>query len=79
MASHGSLVPIFAPQSQFYEGPFGRMFRNLDPWQPLGATEAEQIAFLETLANKMVEPPPPPGSPPGNPALDNKTIPAGYT
>jgi hypothetical protein len=79
MASHGSLVSIFAPQSQFYEGPFGRMFRNLDPWQPLGATEAEQIAFLETLANKMVEPPPPPGSPPGNPALDNKAIPAGYT
>jgi len=73
MTSHGSLVSIFAPQSQFYEGPFGRMFRNLDPWQPPGATEAAQLDFLEQLALKMVDPAPPAAT------LDNKKIPSGYT
>lgn len=73
MASHGSLVSIFAPQSQFYEGPFGRMFRNLQAWEPPGATEAEKIAFVEKLANSMVDTAPP------DPALDNPKIPSGYT
>lgn len=77
MASHGSLVPIFAPQSRFYEGPFGRMFRNLPAWEPDGATEAEKIAFIEAIANGMVEQPPPGGG--ADPALDNHSIPSGYT
>ncbi len=73
MASHGSLVSIFAPHSRFYEGPFGRMFRNLPAWEPDGATEAERIAFIEAIANRMVDPAPPAA------ALDNPSIPAGYT
>lgn len=73
--SHGNkaaTTPIHAPGSRSYQGPFGRLFRNLPAWEPAGVGEPAQLADIERLAQEMVE-----GA--FNPALDNETIPAGYT
>jgi hypothetical protein len=74
--SHGktaAITPIHAPGSRSYQGPFGRLFRNLPAWEPAGADEAAKIADLERLALEMVE------KNPGDAAGDNETIPSGYT
>jgi hypothetical protein len=36
--SHGrhASLQITAPSSPFYQGPFGRLFRNLPAWSPAG-------------------------------------------
>lgn len=39
--SHGSTAhEMTAPRSRFYQGPFGRIFDDLEPWRPVGATGA---------------------------------------
>jgi hypothetical protein len=63
------------PESQFYEGRFGRLFRNLPRFLPTPDA-------ITALAQQMVGPVEEPvgGSGGGaNPELDNPTIPAGYT
>ena len=74
--SHGTTgvrTTIHAPASRSYQGPFGRMFRNLPAWDPPGADDAAKIASIQQLAVEMVE------QTPGAPAGDNPAIPAGYT
>ena len=78
---------VLAPRSKFYQGPFGRICPNLEPWAPPG-TVKEQDAFFEEFARKnMVELP---GVAPADIAEDENTIndleskfgsqiPAGYT
>ena len=65
----GELSDIFAPRSQFYEGPYGRMFRNLPPHVPAGGD-----AEIRDLAETMVESP----AEAEDKARDNDTIPSGY-
>ena len=80
-------VDVLAPRSKFYQGPFGRLCPNLDPWAPPGNTEEQDDFFLNFANNEMVELP---GVPPADIAadqsiiddLENKfssNIPAGYT
>lgn len=74
--SHGNTAattPIHAPGSRSYQGPFGRMFRNLPAWEPAGIGEPAQIADIERLALEMVE------QNGGDPTGNNDRIPAGYT
>lgn len=73
---HGSKSrDLLAPRSEFYRGPFGRLFRELPAWMPPGHTEREKIQVLRDLAAVMTEPE---GSG-SNPNLDNPSIPAAYT
>jgi len=64
---------MMAPRSQFYQGAFGRLFRNLPAWAPKGDTDARQIEAIFQIAKKSIEPAA------FDPALDNDEIPAGYT
>lgn len=73
---HGSEPPRGledVPSSPLFQGRFGRMFRNLPPFDP-------EKDLLQKLAAVMVEPKAPPRSD-GNGAdpLDNRDIPAGFT
>lgn len=72
-ARHAADLSLTAPRSRFYGGPFGRLFRNLPPWEPEGTSEAECIAHIRRLAEELQE------TNGGNPAGDNDRIPAGYT
>lgn len=72
-ASHAAANLPFAPESRFYQGPFGRMFRNLPAWSPPGASEAAKINAIEKLAADHFVPVAP-GAAPTNPK-----IPAAYT
>jgi len=92
--SHGSLykLDVVAPRSKFYQGPFGRLVGDLDPWFPEPFdpnTDPKGLEkFLLKIANEeMIERP---GLKPGEiistpgliDELDaefNSTIPAGYT
>ena len=75
MSGHGNAHnDVVAPRSQFYQGPFGRMFRNLPPYDPPGKTAEEKLDFLNSLGNQMVS-----EDKNDSPAGDNKEIPAGYT
>jgi len=76
---------VVAPLSPFYAGPYGRMFRNLRPFQPpenkwkggKGSEPDEErrsLSYFEDLAKDMTEPP----SRALDPQFDG-TIPAGYT
>ena len=47
-ARHAGHHEVLAPRSQFYQGSFGRLFRNLTPWTPPGSTESEQITSMFT-------------------------------
>jgi hypothetical protein len=71
-ARHAAHREVLAPRSQFYQGPFGRLFRNLSPWTPPGATEADQIDAIHQIGEASFE-----GT--FDRALDNEDIPAGYT
>ena len=90
--AHGNALNIVAPRSPFYQGPFGRICRDLLPWSPPGfdpdKDEAAIVKHFLDIANKdMVELP---GKTPtaiaADPAVENKldqqfgsAIPAGYT
>lgn len=78
---------VLAPRSSFYQGPFGRICANLDPWAPPGTTEEQDAFFLEFATKNMVELP---DKGPAEIAADQSTIddlenkfgsqiPAGYT
>lgn len=64
---HGKLPRGIAiiPQSPFYQGRFGRLFRKLPPL-------ASEDSQLEALSRAMVEQA-------GDPSGDNPDIPSGYT
>ncbi len=78
---------ILAPRSNFYQGPFGRICPDLDPWAPPGDEAAQDAYFLDFATDNMVELP---GTSSGDIAANNATvddlesqfssnIPAGYT
>lgn len=51
----GNRLQLDAPRSRHYQGPFGRLFAHLEPWQP-GAAELQAFNGLEAFAkNEMVE------------------------
>lgn len=58
MQTHGFLSEdIVAPRSRFYQGPFGRMFRNLPAWKPKGKNENERLKiFLDFLKTRLLSP-----------------------
>lgn len=90
--SHVGTFEVIAPRSRFYQGPFGRICGDLEPWTPPGFNpDKDQPGigkhFLHLARTEMVELP---GKSPTDiaqdPALINKlegafnsTIPAGYT
>ena len=91
--SHGINIEILAPRSKFYQGPFGRLCPELEPWvatdaQGKAIPDHELDEFFKEFANThMVEEP---GKTPGEIAADNdliseldanfgSNIPAGYT
>lgn len=78
---------VLAPRSKFYQGPFGRICANLEPWSPPGSVEEQDNRFLDFASKNMVELP---GVTPTEISEDNSTIedleskfgsqiPAGYT
>lgn len=70
MATHGFLSEdINAPSSRFYQGRFGRMFRNLPAWEPEEENDDEKIKFINELSKNMVV----------DEKGDNPNLPAGYT
>jgi hypothetical protein len=74
--THGNTAarkPVHAPLSRSFDGPFGRMFRNLVPWEPEGKNEAEKIEFIGKIAAEMADPDD------RDKTRDNPEIPAGYT
>ncbi len=68
-ASHAIEEPIFAPVARFHQGRFGRMFRNIPPWDPGGASDTQNIDIIAGIAKSVFKP----GS------KDNPRIPAAYT
>ena len=78
---------VLAPRSKFYQGPFGRLCPDLDPWAPAGNEDAQDNFFRDFVNANMVERL---GLNPGDLAKDaaaivdlenefNSNIPAGYT
>lgn len=55
--SHGRhQARVHAPSSPFFQGPFGRICRELDPWSPAGVADVD--AHFATIArNEMIEAP----------------------
>ncbi len=52
---HAAGVP---PRSKLYQGPFGRIFRELLPWRPQGVSDDDlEEHFLAFAAAKMIEEP----------------------
>lgn len=75
--SHGNAAAhksIHAPLSRSFSGPFGRLFRNLEPWEPPGRDEAAKLRAIAKIAAEMDE-----RKAPQNESRDNHEIPAGYT
>jgi len=68
-AQHTIQEPIFAPVARFHHGRFGRMFRNVPPWDPGGGSEAKNIDIIARLAEDTFKPG----------AAPSKRIPAAYT
>ncbi len=68
-ALSGSRGNYYVPSSQFYGGPYGRMFRNLPAWEPAGNTEQDKLNNISILADSTFQFG-------GN---DNPRIPAAYT
>lgn len=66
---HGSSLPRVT-RSKLPLGRFGRLFRQLPPWEPPGADEASRIDNLRALADSIHY---------GGRSSDNIAIPAGYT
>lgn len=72
IASHGMEAQSrsdFWPRSKFYQGQYGRMFRELAPFEP--PSPAEQAKYTQYILKQQSG-----GSPAGTPAT---TMPAGYT
>lgn len=79
---------VLAPRSKLYQGPFGRICADLEPWSPPGVNEVDlDQYFLSIAQNQMIEKP---GFTPGQIAADSQiiaelenefgsNIPAGYT
>ncbi|MFS0896398.1 hypothetical protein [Mycolicibacterium litorale] len=40
MSHRSAAREVTAPRSRFYHGPYGRLFDDLEPWRPVGATGA---------------------------------------
>ena len=86
--SQGTKIDVLAPRSKFYQGPFGRLCPELEPWSPPGKDDHEVDEFFKNFANDhMIELP---GATPGQIAADTakiaeletkfgSNIPAGYT
>jgi hypothetical protein len=84
--AHGSGdTSVLAPRSRFYQGPFGRIFPNLDPWSPPGVAEGDIPEHLLGISKLMVEAP---NKTPQdaindtvlrNGPLNSTTLPVGYT
>ncbi|MEX2378234.1 MAG: heme peroxidase family protein, partial [Dehalococcoidia bacterium] len=71
---HGSRTREFlAPHSKFYQGGFGRMFPDLPPWVPPGASDESKVEVIRQIAEMMFE------EGRFDPDLDNPRIPSGYT
>jgi len=68
-AQHAIDEPIFAPVARFHQGRFGRMFRNIRPWDPGGGSEVENLDRIEKLAETVFK----------SGTAENPRIPAGYT
>lgn len=83
---------VLAPRSRFYQGPFGRICNDLEPWHPPQFdphknAQAMELFFLDIANNEMIEEP---GLTPEAIAADpakiadleaqfSSNIPAGYT
>jgi len=71
---HGSTTrEMLVPKSTFFMGPFGRMFRKLPAWVPVGTTESEKDTNIRAIAETMFN------EEGAGSNLDNPKIPAGYT
>ena len=70
VSSH-SIHNVTVPRSRHFKGPFGRLFRYAEVWEPqdVGTAEADISNFASTV---MAEPV-------GAPGQDNPNLPAGYT
>ena len=82
----GSVRDAVAPRSRLYQGPFGRIFDDLDPWRPDGVTEDGLQAFCLDIANTLMlertgDPVPPPRDvdEASADAEFSSGVPAGYT
>ncbi len=53
----GLHLDVVAPRSKFYQGPFGRICPELDPWEPEGTIEQQDAFFLQFAREQMVERP----------------------
>lgn len=73
---HGSKTrEIVAPRTPFPHGPFGRLFRELPPWSPPGASSDDKTRRLGEIAGLMLE-----SVADSNAATgDNTNLPVGYT
>jgi hypothetical protein len=71
--AHGSThFDVLAPHSKFYQGPFGRLCRELPAWTPAGISDEDLDAFFIDIANtQMIEAP---GLTPGDIAGDPQKI-----
>jgi hypothetical protein len=78
-ARHARHHEVLAQRSQFYQGSFGRLFRNLPPWTPEGTTEVEQIQAIFEIAQASFEARPDIVDGEPDTTLDNPKIPAAYT
>lgn len=71
--SSKAMSHVHNARSQHYRGPFGRMFRNLQPWtSPCSDATKVEAAIRGFAKNAMSETS-------GKDKLDNKNLPAGYT
>lgn len=61
------------PRSANYNGPFGRLFRELPPWRPESGDEQTAVAELLRFANEAMTEQPNESEP------NNENLPAGYT
>ena len=52
---HAHSIEILAPVSRFYQGPYGRIFPSLPPWQPALAAGTSIEKHLEGMASHMRE------------------------
>ncbi len=73
-AARGKERKVYAPRSKSLHGTFGRMFRELAPWEPPGQNEEEKIDAIAELASSSFE-----AAGGSDISLDNNTIPAAYT
>lgn len=55
MTLHGhTRYDALAPRSRFYQGPFGRLFPDLPPWEPPVSSPADLDAYFLGVANSLM-------------------------